>query len=266
MRDIKTPNSLFSEAKIIKKKKNGIFKFIFLSLHILILGAAGSVIAEKAIFPRLVETKFFKNFNFLKGAIERTTIINKTDQIIAPGDFLSQKIFKEGKSAILRIEIENKKSLGFVYGMAVTQDGIVFAPASEALKKSEIEKITIKNIQDEAAEAEIFEEESDNLIAVIKHSAKQLNAFVLAFADDTKVGEEVAVVSQDSAIAAFVKSVSEDKILLNDYPDPEMNGALVLNKSGEIAGMYAAKEVEGKIISYAISAKALEGKIGGMLK
>jgi len=273
--DIKQKNKT-SAVIIEKEKKYGFWRFFLLSLYIMILGALGAILADRIIFPRLSQTELFKNSDFFKRAVEHTTIINKTEQVVVPGDFLGQKIFEENKSASIQLRITNyelrilneEDKSALFYGFAVTQDGIVFCP--NFLEESagvEDTKVSLKNFQGEERDAELIEDKSDELISVFKYSGDRMNIPVLAFADSIKVGEEADIVSQNSVVTAFVKSVSEKQILLNDYPDVKMNGALVLNKEGKIAGMYRVEVKEnGQAVSSVIPAGVLKNKIDEVLK
>lgn len=260
-----------------EKKRGGFWRFFLFSFYVLILGAIGAMIADRAIFPRMAQSEFFKNWDFLKRAVENTTIINKTEQIVIPGDFLAQKIFEENKMSVVELGNLEKGKLGeslennyrkLVYGFAITQDGLIFAPKKVLLDNSEEKEsnFIIKNYQGEEREAELIEEKSDEDIAVIKYSGNPLNISILDFANSVKPGEEAAVITQDSVITAFVKSVSNDAIFLNDYPDQNMNGALVLNKDGKIIGMYISASEDSKFPSYVISAKALKEKMDEILR
>lgn len=283
--DIKKNNS--SAIVVEKEKTYGFWRFFLLSIYIMFIGAFGAVLADRIIFPRLLQMDFFKNYDFLKKTIENTTIINKTEQMIVPGDFLGQKIFEENKSAILEIkQIEKigateKKKAGktidlpikaadygyksIVFGFAITQDGLLFAPNFANFSNIENYKIITRNFQGEEREAELLAEKSGDEIIALKYAGERMNAPVLDFADKIKAGEEVAVISQDSVIVAFVKSVSENQILLNDYPDKSMNGALVLNKDRKIIGMYRVID-DGKISSYVIPANVLKNKVNEILE
>lgn len=269
-----------------EKKRGGFWRFFLFSFYVLIIGAIGAMIADRAIFPRMAQSEFFKNWDFLKRAVENTTIINKTEQIVIPGDFLAQKIFEENKNSIIELGIRNyppecthsvragelrneldkeKNTKKISYGFAVTQDGIIFIPGGLSVDSDE-NSFIVKNYQGEEREAELIKEKSDEDIAVIKYSGNSLNISILDFASSVKPGEEAAVITQDSVITAFVKSVSDEIILLNDYPDQNMNGALVLNKEEKIIGMYISASADSKFPSYVISANVLKEKINQILK
>lgn len=281
MQDIKLKSqNILSSEPPIKKRRFRFFRFALISLYIMVLGAFGAVLADRAIFPYLAEMKIFNKYAFLKRTVERTTIINKTEQVVMPADFANSKVFEDNKLSpvkILEKKSNENSSAGnfeafFANGFAVTQDGIIFgggdAAAFAALASPQ--KFSIVFGGGGIKEFELAKE-SDSDISIFKCSGGQcsndrLDINVLPFEEDVKIGEEISIISQDSMLIAFVKSKTSDKIFLNDYPDTSLDGSIALNKKGKITGMYRVKKENGVLISYLVSATALEQKAEEIFK
>lgn len=280
MQDIKpkSQNNSLAEPQI-KRGRLGFLKFIFLSLCIMLLGAFGAVLVDRALFPYLAEMKLFDRYDFLKRAVERTTIINKTEQVVMSGDFAGSKVFEDNKLASIKIFMKNfgngsgteNTETFFSNGFAATQDGIVFGRGVASLSGLiNPQKFSITFGNSSAREFELLKE-SDEDISIFKCSGDQcssdrLDINVLPFEENVKIGEEIFIVSQDSMLSAFIKSKSPNKILLNDYPDANLDGGIGLNKEGKIVGMYRVKKENGILISYLVPAEMLQNKIEEIFK
>ncbi|MFH1175299.1 MAG: hypothetical protein V1698_01080 [bacterium] len=253
MLDIKIKKPLYKEKADSRPRNRGFFKKLFACFFVMFLGAFGALLVDRAIFPYLAETDFFKDWDFIQKTADRTTIINKTEKIEMPADFLGVKIFEENKAICLEIifEAETGETV-FSSGFAFTQDGLLFAGLPQNLPEK-IKSIKIKNANGEENSAELAQK-MDNFLLLRKNGGS-FNMPVLQFEKSLLPGEEVSVITQKASMVAFVKSVSESRILLNDYPDQDFNGSPVLNKNQKIIGIYRTAVEEDKLVSYVIPAE-----------
>ena len=220
-------------------KYSKILRFLLFSTYILFIGILGAILTEIIIIPRLSKTQRFSGWNLSGDSVEYTTIYNTTERVVDTGDVISIANFEKNRQvAIQAVQDPKNPARGFI----ITDDGlaVIFAPSLASDAKF------IENYQRETREFHVVKNE-DNF-KIIKCLDGCFNSLALPFCEEYINGEEISVVSANAVLSVSIKSVEDEKILINGFPDKTMNGSMALNAKGEIVGMYIAEENHSFVI------------------
>ncbi|MEI9967059.1 MAG: hypothetical protein WDN67_05575 [Candidatus Moraniibacteriota bacterium] len=121
-----------------------ILKLFFLGILIFVLGGLGGVIFDRFVLPTLSVSRFFSGTNWLGKLSERTTIINKTEQVVVREDDSVEKIVAQPATAVVNI-VSVSQSLAAAAsstvvtrtGVLLTNDGLIVTYANEEARKRE---------------------------------------------------------------------------------------------------------------------------------
>lgn len=131
-----------------------IISLTFFVALIFLIGGLGGIFFERFVLPELASYKVFADHPFFKKTTERTTIINKTEQVVVREDDSVDSIVSQPATAVVNIvtvfdQVDTKKPLPVIGGRQVetrtgvllTNDGLLVTytnqkPATEGVKYS----------------------------------------------------------------------------------------------------------------------------------
>lgn len=116
---------------------------------VFVLGGVGGVFFERFVLPELSSVKILQKYSLFKKAGERTTIINKTEQVVIREDDSVERIISQPATAVVNIvtafdeHVTPQKKASVVGGRQVetrtgvllTNDGLMVTYANEEPKK-----------------------------------------------------------------------------------------------------------------------------------
>lgn len=235
------------------------FRLLFFLLVLFLFSLAVGVVGDQWLFPWLSSMPALNRFQFFQKSNEKTTIINKTEQIIVKEDNSLFKAAERIASSLVEIvafvENEETKTIQINQdprmktreGLTITSDGLVMSVADEEtgsflLQNKKIKyKVLFSNGTEAVASLAGYDGYSNLIFYRIENSN---NWTVPAWGDSKKLtsGDKVAVCSfakkegQSIVVESVVRSRKDDFSLLNSELSfsEKMEGAIFLSSEKAI--------------------------------
>ncbi len=236
-----------------------IFKLVILIILILLIGGFSGVFAQSVIVPWLASVPALKNNFLLKKANDRTTVINKTEQITVKEDFSVTKTAERVLPAmvsivalagddeeadladnILKIESSKEIESSMKTGVVVSSDGLIVSIANpeETLDSAgKAKKYTILMADGKEARAKLVALDAYNGLAFYK-TEEASNLPVAPFGEDNDLiaGEKLVLIGnsggeyQNNFSVGIISALDRTFSLLNSElsSSEKMEGAVLV--------------------------------------
>jgi len=184
------------------------YKKIFFVVLIIIVSAFSGILANRYLFPRLLSTKFFSKYDFLKKPSQEVTVINKTEQVFVKEESSVTKLANSISPSMVNItSVMNsatksegiKTTLNGAYkngtGMIVTSDGIIMTYLSSVFPENAAYKITAHdgNVYD----AELWAVDAYSNLVFLKVNASNLPVVSFKNSDELSPGEKIIAIGNN---------------------------------------------------------------------
>lgn len=212
------------------------FKIIIFSI---IFGGLSGIVLDRAVLPYLSSFENLKKYGFLKGAVENTTIINKTEQVVVKDEQNVFEVLNKANPAVVSIEGRNGQTLGS--GVVLTSDGIIMTRSGLVGVREEIGGFKV--VFGDSSKADPISARNSGSFTILK--IDKTNLSVVNVAVNARVGERVIALGRGASEEKELVSSgiinyfnSRDNIIYTDAKNyPAMIGAGIFNSKGEIAAI-----------------------------
>ncbi|MCK5084535.1 MAG: serine protease [Candidatus Pacebacteria bacterium] len=243
-----------------------ILKTTFFVIFVLIVGGTGGILIDRAILPSLlVKYPELNHYEFLKRINERTTIIEKTEEIrISEDRAIVNAIKKVSPSVIevLEFSTENDNPAYKGSGIVLTSDGLIITSienitpeknnSEEKNAETNIIKIKLKN--EKVYDTELIKIDLSTNLAIIKIEETDLPVIALSYSENLELGEKVVIIDNSvitDIISKFINDydpsgtigendsipATQKRIKIINSLKSSFNGSPVINTKGEIIGI-----------------------------
>ena len=270
------------------------------------LAMFAGVVGERWAFPWLSSFSPLNRFGIFQKFNEKTTIINKTEQVIVREDISFSKLAEKvapslvkilivsEKEGILPIRVDQKEKAQTRSGFLITSDGLVMSVADQETANYflENEQLKFKVLFSEGGVLEAnlvaYDLYSDLIFFKIEKSG---NWTVPVWGDSSKInnGDRVLICSsedrsQPKLSVNYIRSKEENFSLLNSplsfseklegvmffgsglAEDESNGGSPVLNSEGEIVGLVGQAQKNGQKLNFILPFKSIEETIDRAIK
>ena len=247
------------------KRIKTILKTAFFIIFVLVIGGMGGILIDRAILPSLlIKYPELNQYEFLKRINERTTIIEKTEEIrISEDKAVVNAIKKVSPSVveILEFSTENSDPIYKGSGIILTSDGFIITsienitPQKNNSEKENVEaniiKIKLKN--EKIYDTKLIKIDLPTNLAIIKIEESNLPVIALSNSENLELGEKVVIIDNSvitDIISKFIndynsteteednsKPVAQKRIKIINSLKSSFNGSPVINLKGEIIGI-----------------------------
>ncbi len=211
---------------------------------ILIIGGLGGISADQFLFPYLSNIPFFAEFEFIKQAGNRTTIINPTEEIIITENMaIEDAIDKVGSCLVVIQSYQNKRLLSQGTGFLITSDGLLIT-SGDLVSTKATQYLIYRNGHSSAAE--FIRKDLENNLALFQIEDNNLPVVSLTDLENLKLGERVILVGAElrgSQLNKFVnlgiiRSINDQTLTLNISEENNLaKGSPLINVKGEVIGL-----------------------------
>ncbi|NOQ68331.1 hypothetical protein GQ568_02735 [Patescibacteria group bacterium] len=247
------------------KRIKTIFKTAFFVMFVLIVGGMGGILIDRAILPSLlIKYPELNQYEFLKRINERTTIIEKTEEIrISEDKAVVNAIKKVSPSVveILEFSTENSDPIYKGSGIILTSDGFIITSIENiTTQKNNSEKenveaniIKIKLKNEKIYDTKLIKIDLPTNLAIIKIEEANLPVIALSNSENLELGEKVVIIDNSvitDIISKFIndynsteteednsKPIAQKRIKIINSLKSSFNGSPVINLKGEIIGI-----------------------------
>ena len=248
------------------KRIKTILKTVFFIIFVLIVGGTGGILIDRAILPSLlIKYPELNQYEFLKRINERTTIIEKTEEIRISEDRAVVNAIKKVSPSVVEIlefSTENNDPIYKGSGIILTSDGFIITsienitPQKNNSEKENAEtniiKIKLKN--EKVYDTELIKIDLPTNLAIIKIEEVNLPVIALSNSENLELGEKVVIIDNSvitDIISKFIndydptgteeedssKLVAQKRIKIINSLKNSFNGSPVINLKGEIIGI-----------------------------
>ena len=248
------------------KRIKTILKTVFFIIFVLIVGGTGGILIDRAILPSLlIKYPELNQYEFLKRINERTTIIEKTEEIRISEDRAVVNAIKKVSPSVVEIlefSTENSDPIYKGSGIILTSNGLIITSIENiTLQKNNSEKenveaniIKIKLKNEKVYDTKLIEIDLPTNLAIIKIEEDNLPVIALSNSENLELGEKVIIIDNSvitDIISKFVndydptgtvkenssKSATQKRIKIINSLKNLFNGSPVINLKGEIIGI-----------------------------
>ncbi|MCK4592050.1 serine protease [Candidatus Parcubacteria bacterium] len=248
------------------KRIKTILKTVFFIIFVLIVGGTGGILIDRAILPSLlIKYPELNQYEFLKRINERTTIIEKTEEIRISEDRAVVNAIKKVSPSVVEIlefSTENSDPIYKGSGIILTSNGLIITSIENiTLQKNNSEKenveaniIKIKLKNEKVYDTKLIEIDLPTNLAIIKIEEDNLPVIALSNSENLELGEKVIIIDNSvitDIISKFVnaydptgtveenssKSATQKRIKIINSLKNSFNGSPVINLKGEIIGI-----------------------------
>lgn len=224
-----------------------LIKIVLLSI---IFGGLASIFIDRFLFPYLASQESFQRYAFLKGAVENTTIINKTEEITVKDEQNVFEMVNKVSPSVVSFVSQNGSTLGT--GVVLTSDGIILALRDLIYDGEEAREFFVV-LNDGSKASPVSIKSNNKEFAIVK--IDKINLSAANVTDQLRSGEKILVFGRGTSEEKEVVSVgmanyinSATKIIYGDAKNyPVLFGAGVFNIKGEMVGLNISRgtDVEG---------------------
>lgn len=248
------------------KKIKTILKTAFFIIFVLAVGGTGGILIDRAILPSLlIKYPELNQYEFLKRINERTTIIEKTEEIRISEDRAVVNAIKKVSPSVVEVlefSTENSDPIYKGSGIILTSDGLIITsienitPQKNNSEKENVETntIRIKLKNEKIYDTKLIKIDLPTNLAIIKIEESNLPVIALSDSENLELGEKVVIIDNSvitDIISKFINDYDSMETGREDSPKPaaqkrikiinslksSFNGAPVLNTKGEIIGI-----------------------------
>ena len=283
-----------------------IAKAFSIVLSLFFLALVANLLLEKWFFPKFSDSSFLKRFAFLQNFNEKTTIINRTEQVVVKEENSLALAAEKIHSATVRIMVslpEKNKVNGLInqdfrlesrVGTLATNDGLIVSWADQAtgdflLQNKDLQYKVLLSDQT-GLEADLVGYDSYSQL-IFYRVRKAGNWMVPTWGDSSRltVGDDVGMVflSKNGAPESIIENLhsrEENFSLLNsDLASSEKLqgiwllssqesvsrknvGSPVINSDGEVVGIAGLLEKNNQLISIVLPLQTVKGTIDSFIK
>ncbi len=248
------------------KRVKIILKTIFFIIFVLIIGGAGGILTDRVVLPSLlIKYPELNQYEFLKRINERTTIIEKTEEIRISEDRAVVNAIKKVSPSVVEILEFSAKNSNPLYkgsGIILTSDGFIITSmenitpqknnSDEENTETNIIKIKLKN--EKTYDMKLIEIDLSMNLAIVKIEETNLPVIVLSNSENLELGEKVVIIDSSvitDIISKFIndynsslankegsaKATTQKRIRIVNSLKSSFNGSPVINLKGEIIGI-----------------------------
>ncbi len=177
--------------------KKGLF-FGVIAIFLFGIGGVGGVVFDTYLIPYLSTTRWFSRVPIVKTASNKTTIIEKTEQVIVQDNDSIERIVSQPSTAVVSVIVSPKNEIekGRIYtGTLLTNDGMVVAILDAAFLDS---NYTILLQTGESYPARFTGTDSFTGLSFFKIDAASVPAIALANSDDARTGKRLVAIGISS--------------------------------------------------------------------
>ena len=247
------------------KRIKTILKTAFFIIFVLVIGGMGGILIDRAILPSLlIKYPELNQYEFLKRINERTTIIEKTEEIRISEDRAVVNAIKKVSPSVVEVlefSTENSDPIYKGSGIILTSDGLIITsienitPQKNNSEKENVEaniiKIKLKN--EKIYDTELIKIDLPTNLAIIKIEESNLPVIALSNSENLELGEKVVIIDSSvitDIISKFIndynsteteednsKPVAQKRMKIINSLKSSFNGSPVINLKGEIIGI-----------------------------
>jgi serine protease Do len=271
-------------------KTRKLIKLTYFALIITLLSSIMAVFLNGYFFPRLATKPPFSRWGIISPNKENVTVINRTEQVIAEPDVLFEKVaapaaksivnvisFPAGNQAVTEQNIILPRN---GTGVILTGDGLVVAHRRSIDEKAA--NFSVIMFDGNLLPAKLLAIDEYNNLAILKIDKSNLPAIPISSGEICQSGSKIVVVKNDGSRYAngyserIISSFGLDLNLSEKTvaSSEKMEGACLfspanrdnfygaaLNYKGELVGITAGMELDGKLTSYLIGTDELKNTI-----
>ncbi|MCK4525322.1 MAG: serine protease [Candidatus Andersenbacteria bacterium] len=247
------------------KRIKTILKTAFFIIFVLVIGGMGGILIDRAILPSLlIKYPELNQYEFLKRINERTTIIEKTEEIRISEDRAVVNAIKKVSPSVVEVlefSTENSDPIYKGSGIILTSDGFIITsienitPQKNNSEKENVEaniiKIKLKN--EKIYDTKLIKIDLPTNLAIIKIEESNLPVIALSNSENLELGEKVVIIDNSvitDIISKFIndynstetekdnsKPIAQKRIKIINSLKSSFNGSPVINLKGEIIGI-----------------------------
>ncbi len=272
----KPKDEMFFEDAPSKKKRSRLvwlLNSIFFIVLVLVIGGIGGIAMDRFAIPYfMAKYPELNQYEFLKRVNEHTTIVKVTEEVKISEDTAIVEAIKKVLPSMVQILVSGDPKTGeYAYkgtGIILTSDGYIITslkniseeknttPVPAETKKKDDGKTAgkkilfkVKTSDGTIYDAEIFSENVDMNLAIIKINEKNLPVLPLANSDSLELGEKLVIIDDSIAIDIISKFINDyipdsgtdpkpqKRVMIAGHLDSTFSGAAVVNLKGEIIGI-----------------------------
>lgn len=250
----------------MKSKK--ITKIILLVLAIFVISGISFIVLDRYILPKLSASKTLSKYKFFQKANERTTIIEKTEQVTIRESDSVNEIASQAAAAVVNIisisDIGNQAKNGS--GVIATSDGLIITYRDAIIEENSKYKVLVFDGSNYDAEIVGIDEFSG--LAFLKMNASNLSVISFANSDDSRPGKKLIAIGNsfgdyqnrfasgllsdiNKAFNLSGKTLSSSEklegILETDFDSQEFYlGGPMIDYSSELVGIIGTIKIDNK--------------------
>jgi len=211
---------------------------------ILIIGGFGGVLADQLLLPSLARVPFFNQFEFIKNAGNRTTIINPTEKIIVTENIAIEEAIDKISPCLVAIHTyQNKSLISQGTGFFITSDGLLIT-SDDLVSSRATQYLIFRNGHSSAAA--LVKRDLENNMALFQVEDENLPVVSMASLEDLRLGERVVLVGAELVNAhlskfvnlGVIRNINEQTLTLNLSEESGLSdGSPLINVRGEVIGL-----------------------------
>lgn len=230
---------------------------------ILILGAFGGLIFQFFLFPYLITSPYFENFEFIKILKERQVIINPKEEIIVQENIALEKAIEKVEKSLVGVKTKTKE--GKILegsGFIISSDGLMVTLSDLLPAGSEINFfVGGETLHLVDGEGKILKRDSTQNLVLVKLEKESLITCGFADPEKIKLGERVFLVGvifdkkegpQKIVNEGIIKIFSENYIKTNIFEKSALKGSPLFDIGGNFLGLNTI-DSEGRVISIPVA-------------
>lgn len=266
----------------------------FLLVAVFLLGGLGGVFFERFVLPTLSSVKVLEEYSLFKKAGERTTIINKTEQVVIREDDSVERIISQPATAVVNIvtafddTITSQKKALVIGGRQVetrtgvllTNDGLMVTYTNEAPKQEGVHYSVLLFDGKNYSVKFVGYDTLTNLAYFHIEDTITVPAIAFANSDDARTGKRLITIGNSFAeyqnrialgalqnknrtlnLSAQAVSSSEkwEGVFEMDIPQiKEFVGGPAIGYNGEMVGLVGAYIYNNETVGFIIPANAVK--------
>lgn len=260
----------------------------FLAAIILALGGVGGVLFDRYVVPRLASVPQLSGVDFFKKATERTTIINKTEQVVIREDDTVERIISQPATAVVNIvALENgskaAKEVATTTGVLLTNDGLVVTYSEKPFGDGDVKYSILLFDGTSHAANFVGYDVLTNLSFFRLADGANTPAIALANSDDARVGKKLIAIGNafaeyqnrlsvgilgniDRIFNLSGKTVSSSEkwegVFEMDLSDPEnFVGGPAIGFNGEMVGLIGTLTIDNATHAFLVPSNVVRGSL-----
>jgi S1-C subfamily serine protease len=237
-------------------------KLIILICSVFLGGMVSGLIFQLFVFPLILSSSYFSQFQFVKNFKDGKVIINTKEEIVVQENSALEKSIEKVEKSIVGVKSQTGGSVLSGSGLIITADGLIATLAELAPVGASVKVF----LDGEEITSQVVKRDQKNNLVLLKIEKTNLSTCAFSDFDKLKLGKRVfllgvlpPLLKEKVANEGIIKTFSEDAIKTNIFESNSMRGSSLFNIEAELIGLNAI-DSSGKVISIPASKiKSLAG-------